>query len=186
MCSQVSSNSYFSNSKLTKTLVFLLRNKKSIMKQINFLFPEEKIFLLFWYPLVKLKFYINYSLVPVGVFATTSKKNKHAWYIFTECSYLLTAHKKWEVKFTLCLGFTSVLTSTTSPVSTLIKSIWLKKYLPMWYLILPMLLPNKPILVSNCLPTWKIVNFMGCTLTFISEDIIFPLLTDSLKLPHLP
>ena len=34
------------------------------MKQ-NFLFLEENKFLLFLYPLVKLKFYINYSLVPV-------------------------------------------------------------------------------------------------------------------------
>ena len=30
-------------------------------------------------------------------------------------------------KFTLCLGFGSILTSTTSPFSTLIKSVWLRK-----------------------------------------------------------
>ena len=129
MCSEVSSNNYFNNNKLPKTLAFLLTNEKSINhKQINYLFLEKNKSLLFSYPLVKLKFYINYSLVPVAIFAATNKKEQTCTiYIFQEHSYLLTAHKKWEVKFTLCLGFTSVLTSMTFPVSTLIKSIWLKK-----------------------------------------------------------
>ena len=47
-----------------------------IMKQMNYLFLEENKSLLFSYPLVKLKFYINYSLVPVAIFAATSKKEQ--------------------------------------------------------------------------------------------------------------
>ena len=59
-----------------KTLAFLLRNKKSINHETNYSFPEENKSLLFSYPLVKLQFYINYSLVPVAVFAATSKKEQ--------------------------------------------------------------------------------------------------------------
>ena len=77
MCNRVSSNNYFSNNKLTKALAFLLRNEKSInTKQINYSFPKENKSLLFSYQLVKLKFYINYSLVPVAAFAATSKKEQ--------------------------------------------------------------------------------------------------------------
>ena len=59
-----------------KTLVFLLRNEKSINHEINYSFLEKCKSLLFSYPLVNLKFNINYSLVPIVVFAATSKKEQ--------------------------------------------------------------------------------------------------------------
>ena len=80
---------------------------------------------------------------------------------------MLTAYKKWEVKFTLCLGFTSILTTMTSPISTLIKSIWLEK---IFADVIFNIAENRPIHVDNCLLTWKIVNFMGCCSNFIESE----------------
>ena len=74
---QVFNNNYFNNNKLTKTVTFLLRNEKSINhKTINYSFPEENKSLLLSYLPGKLKFYIDYSLVPVALFAATSKKEQ--------------------------------------------------------------------------------------------------------------
>ena len=51
----------------------------------------------------------------------------------------------------------------------------MKKYLPTWYSILPTWLPNRLIHISNCLPTWKIVNFMGCSRLFCFQKIKYNL-----------